>query len=210
MAPKGKIPVQCQVCLEQDFKYTCPQCRIVYCSLVCYRKHKETSCGTHKEGSTIRSATEITHDPNQSNNEVSHALKQPLSDPVVLRPLTSLKWPYVPDESAFPDPLKRDDPKVIQLHQYEAIATSPAIRKILTEHKNLPELLTSIDKLRGLERQEALQRALGVTAPEIEDQLRRSEPSEEVLALRALAEAIEGAVRGGNKTTLGLNWGVDE
>lgn len=159
--------------------------------------------------------------------KASHALELPLSDPVVLRPLTSLKWPYVPDESAFPDPLKRDDPKIIQIHQYEAIgmlvlptpteldisptiATSPAIRKILAEHKNLPGLLTSIDKLRGIERQEALQRALGVTAPEIEDQLRRSEPSEEVLALRALAEAIEGAVRGGNETTLGLNWGTDE
>ncbi len=145
----------------------------------------------------------------------------------MLRPLTSLKWPYVPDESAFPDPLKRDDPKVIQLNQYEAIgifvflilteldisptiATSPAIRKILAEHKKLPELLTSIDKLRGFERQEALQRALGVTAPEIEDQLTRSQPSEEVLALRALAEAIEGAVRGGNESTLGLNWGTDE
>ena len=145
----------------------------------------------------------------------------------MLRPLTSLKWPYVPDESAFPDPLKRDDPKVIQLNQYEAIgifvflilteldisptiATSPAVRKILAEHKNLPELLTSIDKLRGLERQEALQRVLGVTAPEIEDQLTQSQPSEEVLALRALAEAIEGAVRGGNDSTLGLNWGTDE
>ena len=41
-----------------------------------------------------------------------------------LRPLTSLKWPYVPEESAYPDPLKRDDPKVIQLSQYEAIGDS--------------------------------------------------------------------------------------
>jgi len=38
-----------------------------------------------------------------------------------LRPLTTLNWPYVPDESAFPNPLKRDDPKPLQLHQYEAI-----------------------------------------------------------------------------------------
>lgn len=101
-------------------------------------------------------------------------------------------------------------PTPTELDISPTIATSPAIRKILAEHKNLPGLLTSIDKLRGIERQEALQRALGVTAPEIEDQLRRSEPSEEVLALRALAEAIEGAVRGGNETTLGLNWGTDE
>ena len=45
--------------------------------------------------------------------------EEPLEDPVPLRPLTSLKWPYVPEESAFPDPLKRDDPKPLQLPQYE-------------------------------------------------------------------------------------------
>lgn len=42
---------------------------------------------------------------------------------VPLRPLTSLKWPYVPEESAYPDPLKRDDPKPLQLTQYEAIGS---------------------------------------------------------------------------------------
>ena len=40
-----------------------------------------------------------------------------------LRPLTSLKWPYLPEESAYPDPLKRDDPKPLQLAQYEAIGS---------------------------------------------------------------------------------------
>lgn len=38
-----------------------------------------------------------------------------------LRPLASLRWPYVPEESAYPDPLKRDDPKPLQVPQYEAI-----------------------------------------------------------------------------------------
>jgi len=44
-----------------------------------------------------------------------------IMEEVLLRPLTSLKWPYVPDESAYPDPLKRDDPKPLQTAQYEAI-----------------------------------------------------------------------------------------
>ena len=48
----------------------------------------------------------------------------PLTTPTPLRPLTSLKWPYAPDESAFPDPLKKNDPKALQLSQYEAIGTS--------------------------------------------------------------------------------------
>lgn len=134
--------------------------------------------------------------------------EQPLSDPVVLRPLTSLKWPYVPEESAYPDPLKRDDPKVLQLQQYEAIATSPAIRRILQSKKNLPELLRSIDNLRGRDREEALQKALGVTPADVDiQQLQPKELDEEVLALRELAEAIEAAVRGDNTQALGLNWG---
>ena len=29
-----------------------------------------------------------------------------LTDPVVLLPWTSLKWPHIPEEFAFPDPLK--------------------------------------------------------------------------------------------------------
>jgi hypothetical protein len=40
----------------------------------------------------------------------------PLEDPKPLIPLTSLNWPYVPDESSYPDPLKRDEPKTLQLH----------------------------------------------------------------------------------------------
>jgi hypothetical protein len=157
-----------------------------------------------------------------------------LSDPPVLRPLTSLKWPYVPEESAYPDPLKRDDPKVLQLRQYEAIgvfypvlrhyffilidirplfampnttASSPAIRRILSAHKNLPDLLTSIDGLRGRDREEALQKALGVTPEDVSDLRARKELDEDTKALRELAEAIESAVRGDNEQALGLNWG---
>lgn len=40
-----------------------------------------------------------------------------------LRPLTSLKWPYVPEPPAYADPLERDDPKPLQLRQYEAIGS---------------------------------------------------------------------------------------
>ena len=50
-----------------------------------------------------------------------------------LRPLTSLKWPYVPEESAYPDPLKRDDPKIVQLPQYEAIGNSPLLIHMTTD-----------------------------------------------------------------------------
>ncbi|CAA7261870.1 unnamed protein product [Cyclocybe aegerita] len=202
MAPKSKKPVQCEVCSEQNYKYTCPRCGIIYCSLGCYKKHKESSYSENNSKAPLSTANAPV------NNEALVRIDEAaLADPTPLRPLTSLKWPYVPEESAFPDPLKRDDPKTLQLPQYEAIATSPAIRRILSQQKNLPELLTNIDKLRGPDRDAAIQRALGVTAPEIDNQLHRQELSEEVLAFRELAEAIEAAVRGGNEAALGLNWG---
>ncbi len=38
-----------------------------------------------------------------------------------LRSLPSLKWPYVPEESPYPDPLERDNLKPLQLRHYKAI-----------------------------------------------------------------------------------------
>ncbi len=64
-----------------------------------------------------------------------------ITEEVPLRPLTSLKWPYVPDESAYPDPLKRDDPKPLQTAQYEAIGS----RNLLLSHLAVPNQ-TQINK----------------------------------------------------------------
>jgi hypothetical protein len=155
--------------------------------------------------------------------------EEEIRDPQPLRPLTSLHWPYVPEEPAYPDPLKRDDPKPLQLSQYEAIgfvfsllsktglayglhhsATSPAIRQALAANPHLPDILTSIDKLRGPDREDALQRALGVNVDQLKDPSGTKVPSnqsEDVSALRQLAEAVEAAARGGKAGVLGLDWG---
>ncbi|KAF8160634.1 hypothetical protein B0H34DRAFT_344813 [Crassisporium funariophilum] len=209
MAPRSKQPLQCQICTEQVSKYTCAQCSIVYCSVGCYKKHKEATCisPASPTRSNLQSPQDVQELISAEVGKTSSEEVATLADPTPLRPLASLNWPYVPEESAFPDPLKKNDPKTLQLSQYEAIATSPAIRQALASHKNLPDLLTSIDRLRGPDREQALQRALGVTAPEIDDQLRPMELGEDVLALRTLAEAIEAAVRGENQSALGLNWG---
>ncbi|KAJ7637027.1 hypothetical protein FB45DRAFT_908045 [Roridomyces roridus] len=198
MPPRNRQK-KCQICTINDSKYTCSGCTTVYCSVPCYKKHKEVPCAPERVEQV--DATEDSHMGPQPEEE-------PLSDDAPpLRPLTSLKWPYVPEESAYPDPLKRDDPKPLQTRQYEAIATSTAIRKTLEAHPNLPALLTNIDKLRGPEREGALQRALGVSAPNLTSNTSNAELSQDVLALRALAEAVEGAVRGGREAALGLDWG---
>ncbi|CAO3687353.1 unnamed protein product [Umbelopsis vinacea] len=38
------MPAQCEVCAENPSKYKCPTCTIPYCSLNCYKKHREITC----------------------------------------------------------------------------------------------------------------------------------------------------------------------
>ncbi|KAL8275903.1 hypothetical protein Esti_000165 [Eimeria stiedai] len=38
MAPSSGLKV-CQVCKEEPHKYVCPKCRLLYCSLPCYKEH---------------------------------------------------------------------------------------------------------------------------------------------------------------------------
>ncbi|XP_031278350.1 zinc finger HIT domain-containing protein 3 [Pistacia vera] len=35
---------KCQVCIEAQSKYKCPTCLAPYCSLACFKKHKEIPC----------------------------------------------------------------------------------------------------------------------------------------------------------------------
>ncbi|KAI0338295.1 hypothetical protein BDW22DRAFT_1409646 [Trametopsis cervina] len=186
--PSKRAP--CQICRENESKYTCSRCMVVYCSVSCFKQHK---------GTCIRGFECLDTAPDQAI---------PPQDEPPLRPLTSLKWPYIPEESAYPDPLKRDDPKQLQIHQYESIATSQNVRKVLASHPKLRDLLRSIDNLRGEDREEALQRALGISPSDLDGSSRKSGTyaEEDVKALRELAEAIEAAVRGGKEDVLGLDW----
>lgn len=195
-------PKTCRICNEKESKYTCSGCFVEYCSVACYKRHKETPCS-----SSGTKPSNITPEPGRDHSQ-SH--DDETGREVPLRPLTSLKWPYVPEESAYPDPLKRDDPKPLQTRQYEAIATSPAVRAALEGHAGLKELLRSIDRLRGPAREEALQASLGVSRRDAENAeqiygLRIGD--EERSAMRELAEASETAVRGNRDAVLGLDWG---
>ena len=93
------------------------------------------------------------------------------------------------------------------------------MRQALASNPNLPDLLRSIDSLRGEDREEALQRALGVSSADVhgvgltatsgraQPRAGAAYPEEDVRALRQLAEAVEAAVRGGREDVLGLDWG---
>ena len=40
---------QCNVCKLTESKYRCPTCRILYCSVACYKTHKEALCKEIKQ-----------------------------------------------------------------------------------------------------------------------------------------------------------------
>ena len=144
------MPRLCQVCAHEA-KYTCASCGLLSyvaaayavsaltsrsCSLPCYKQHQgrrssivfsvrlsyhqvQTETGCHASAPPCASTNEPPAPPAPPSCEETVLEARPL------RPLTSLKWPYAPEESAYPDPLKRDDPKLLQLNQYEAIGTRP-------------------------------------------------------------------------------------
>ena len=96
-------------------------------------------------------------------------------------------------------------------------ATSPAVRAALTTHPRLKEDLRTIDGLRGTEREEALQLALGLSRRDVVGQGRGGEIVSEIEeggigegerhGMRGLAEAIEAAVRASRDGHLvGLDW----
>ncbi|CAF98535.1 unnamed protein product [Tetraodon nigroviridis] len=52
----------CNVCSEQTPKYRCPACKIRYCSLVCYKKHKEV-CVPSEQQSPSEPTVDLNTDP---------------------------------------------------------------------------------------------------------------------------------------------------
>ncbi|XP_057455425.1 uncharacterized protein LOC130746727 [Lotus japonicus] len=61
-------PQQCQVCNQVQSKYKCPSCYLPYCSLVCFKKHKEFPCVK----------------PPSSEAKTTAALESPAKEPIVI------------------------------------------------------------------------------------------------------------------------------
>ncbi|KAI0250119.1 hypothetical protein BJV78DRAFT_1128487, partial [Lactifluus subvellereus] len=114
-----------------------------------------------------------------------------------LRPLTPLKWPYVPEESAYPDLLKRDDPKAI---------ADGTVRRTLISYLFHLQTLRSIDRLWGPALEEALSGnpAVAGLVP-----LWEWEGYEEKEVMRELTEVIGAAVRRNREDALGLGARID-
>lgn len=59
---------KCLVCDENESKYKCPKCSIPYCSLVCYKKHKEECVPIEQQHVDYEKLGNKEDDDNNNNN----------------------------------------------------------------------------------------------------------------------------------------------
>ncbi|KAF9520324.1 hypothetical protein BS47DRAFT_1287245, partial [Hydnum rufescens UP504] len=194
---------QCDICNTQPFKYSCASCQALYCSLDCYRTHKTTCNPTREEATTPRKEALPVGAP--LGNSVPR-----VDNDSPLRPLTSVRWPYVPEPPSYEDPLTKNDPKPLQLSQYVAIASSPDIRKALSSNPRMPGILRSLDSMPPHERDAQMQRLLGIgdTGPLDDVGTLTEEQLEDHRSFTAFADAVERAVSGPttDESRRGLAW----
>ncbi|KAG2712059.1 hypothetical protein I3843_04G100100 [Carya illinoinensis] len=143
-------PRLCEICNETQSKYKCPACLVPYCSVICFKKHKEIPCAK-----PVPSEEKSTADPE------SH-LERPLNVEEPGNVLQKLQLEAIaPDpESPVERPLNVEEPAdVVQKLQLEAIASSSEIRDALKD-ENLQKIICNIDGSPDAENE--LDKAMGV------------------------------------------------
>ncbi|XP_071181086.1 zinc finger HIT domain-containing protein 3-like isoform X1 [Mytilus edulis] len=64
----------CEVCTENESKYKCPACLLKYCSLLCYKKHKEACKDAREKTEQAKKSEEdanVIHSVEQTEERVS-------------------------------------------------------------------------------------------------------------------------------------------
>ncbi|XP_052072992.1 zinc finger HIT domain-containing protein 3-like isoform X3 [Mytilus californianus] len=78
----------CEVCTENESKYKCPACLLKYCSLLCYKKHKEACKDTKDKTEQSKKSeedTNVIHSDEQTEDRVSVEKLEELEHSVPLR-----------------------------------------------------------------------------------------------------------------------------
>ncbi|GAA5933633.1 zinc finger HIT domain-containing protein [Sporobolomyces koalae] len=162
MAP-SKLP-PCKVCNKKEGgKYRCPLDHVDYCSVVCFKQHKEKDC-----------RSQATYNPpplpllaaTTSSNSTSKA-----DDSRPTKRLKDLHWPAEPNPILWEDPLQRDDVKPLRPFEYEAIATCPELRAVLAS-ETLQTTLTRISNLPRHAKEPSMRHLLGLTPEALSTQYR--------------------------------------
>ncbi|CAN1169753.1 Zinc finger HIT domain-containing protein 3 [Linum perenne] len=77
-------PSRCQVCNESESKYKCPSCLVPYCSLICFKKHKEIPCSKPVAKASLAVAATVQVDTPASELELRTERPLTVDDPSVV------------------------------------------------------------------------------------------------------------------------------
>ncbi|XP_038684660.1 zinc finger HIT domain-containing protein 3 isoform X4 [Tripterygium wilfordii] len=148
-------PRQCLVCNEAQSRYKCPSCLVPYCSLVCFKKHKETPCSKPKSAEEQPTSIE-----EKSTGASELLVERPVS---VDEPGEVLQKSQLESiEFLVERPVRVDEPgEVLQKFQLESMASSSEICNILKD-KSLQKLICDINSSPNSE--DELDKAMNVEA----------------------------------------------
>lgn len=157
---------KCLVCNEAVPKYKCPSCLVPYCSLACFKKHKEIPCAkpvSSEEKQKITSVKpvpveeKLTSDPLLPEVRPCHVDKQKeflqrsQLESIAADPLLPEEQPHYVDKQS----------EVLQKSQLESIASSSEVRGAL-QSEGLRALIYKIDS--SPDALNELERAMGEEA----------------------------------------------
>ncbi|TYH59721.1 hypothetical protein ES332_D08G240900v1 [Gossypium tomentosum] len=124
---------QCQVCNQTQSKYKCPSCLVPYCSLACFKTHKETPC------EKLESVKEKSGTPSVNlgsiDNAVTTCVKPESTNDAVP--------PSVEPKSSEGRPTSSDDIR-------EALKDEH-LQKLISDINSSPDALNELDKAMGLD-----------------------------------------------------------
>ncbi|CAN8230125.1 unnamed protein product [Cochlearia groenlandica] len=124
----------CEFCKKVVSKYKCPTCLVPYCSLVCFKQHKETPCAkpSPAEEKPASLAKEVQVCVDKANDVVEKAQQKD----IVASPAKKIPMAR---------PINVEEVKyVLEKTQLEAIASCSEIREALKDEA-LQKLILSID-----------------------------------------------------------------
>ncbi|XP_039043768.1 zinc finger HIT domain-containing protein 3-like isoform X2 [Hibiscus syriacus] len=154
---------QCEVCNQAKSKYKCPSCLVPYCSMPCFKTHKETPC-VKPESTQDKSGTS-----NVNSESVNNAVTSSVKPESTINAVTPSVKPDLSEGRASANPgfqverkLEVDDPsEVLQIMQMQAIASSDEVREALKD-EHLRKLISNIDSSPDALNFSELDKAMGV------------------------------------------------
>ncbi|EOA15639.1 hypothetical protein CARUB_v10005894mg [Capsella rubella] len=129
----------CEICKKVVSKYKCPSCLVPYCSLACFKIHKETPCA--KPSST----EEKPASPAKEEVPVERPVHVEEANDVVEKTENKASAASPAKEIPVARPIHVEEEKyVLEKTQLEAIASSSEIREALKDEA-LQKLICNID-----------------------------------------------------------------